>query len=402
MTWSAKLPEGNESAKCKWDIVPFTRGQGLDIGCASFKPFQHFIGVDDCTDTRLFGNSIVPDVRCDARDLRIFSDGSMDFVYSSHTLEHIVDYKAALKEWWRVVRIGGHLVLYLPHKDFYPNIGEFGSNQDHKHDFLPQDIVDAMKELGGWDLVINEERDGGDEYSFLLVFRKRSDAEQTEPWRNPRPSKTCAIFRMGAWGDALQMTSVLKGLKDQGYHVTIITNSKTEEALRHEPLIDTFLLQDIEQVPNHLLREYWAHLRKKYNRFINLSESVENKFLAVHDDPVFFWPQKARHAVMNGNYSETTHYIAQVPWNGIPESRFVATDDEMKWAYSQRAEIGGNPVILWAITGSAINKVYPHMDAVIEGLVKEYPSCRIVTVGDEKARDKIESGWEKNHHIARR
>ena len=402
MTWRRTDPQRNESAKCKWDIVPFTRGLGLDIGCASYKPFQHFIGVDDCTDTILFGNAITPDVKCDARDLRMFANESMDFVYSSHTLEHMVDYKAALKEWWRVVRVGGHMVLYLPHKDFYPNIGETVANPDHKHDFLPQDIVDAMKEAGGWDLVINEERDGGDEYSFLVVFRKRQDSEQNEPWRNPRPAKTCAIYRIGGWGDVLQMTSILPGLKEQGYHITVITHGKAEEVLRHETLIDELQLQDLDQIPNHMLGDYWEHVRGKYDKFINLSETVEHQFLAVSEKAVFHWPQKARHAVMNHNYGEVLHYVAQVPWNGVPESRFVATDDEYKWAQAQKAAIGGDPLILWVLTGSAINKLYPHMDDVIEAIAKEYPAAKIVTVGDEKARDILEAAWEGKHEVVRR
>ena len=402
MTWNSKISEGNESLKCKWDIVPFTRGQGLDIGCSVFKPFQHFIGVDDCTDTRLFGQPITPDVRCDARKLTPFADGSMDFVYSSHTLEHIVDYKSALKEWWRVVRVGGNMILYLPHKDFYPNIGESGANPDHKHDFLPQDIVDAMKEFGGWDLLVNEERDVENEYSFLQVFKKRDDAEQTEPWKNLKTSKTCGIFRIGAWGDVLQMSSILPGLKEQGFHITVITHGRSEEVLRHEPMIDHIIVQDIEQVPDHQLREYWAHLRKKYDRFINLSESVEHQFLAVHDEPIFFWPHKARHAVMNHNYGEILHYLAQVPWNGAPESRFVITDDERKWAKAQKVGIGGSPLILWSVAGSAIHKVYPYMDEIIDSLEKEYPSVKIVTVGDDKARDIFEAAWTDKKSVVRR
>ena len=53
--------------------------------------------------------------------------------------------QAVLREWWRVIRPGGHLVLYLPHKAHYPNIGQPGANPAHKHDFLPEDIVKAME-----------------------------------------------------------------------------------------------------------------------------------------------------------------------------------------------------------------------------------------------------------------
>ena len=47
MAWRLEDPQGNEAAKIKYEIVPYTRGQGLDIGCGPFKAFPHFIGVDN-------------------------------------------------------------------------------------------------------------------------------------------------------------------------------------------------------------------------------------------------------------------------------------------------------------------------------------------------------------------
>lgn len=170
--WRAEDPQGNESAKVRWELIPYTRGRGLDVGCGPYKVFPHMIGVDNCIDTQLFGIAMQPDVQADVQDLSIFADGSMDFVYSSHTLEHIQDFAKALREWWRVIKVGGYLTVYLPHKKFYPNVGTEGANPDHKHDFLPSDIVEAMKEIGSWDLLVNEERNEGMEYSFLQVYQK--------------------------------------------------------------------------------------------------------------------------------------------------------------------------------------------------------------------------------------
>src|SRR5574340_1320364 len=170
MSWYADAPQGNESAKIKYDIVPYTRGRGLDLGCGPFKTYPHFIGVDNGHHAEEFGWQFKPDVSIpDCVDLSLFSSESMDFVFSSHLLEHIEDYKAALAEWWRVIRPGGHLVLYLPHKGLYPNIGQPGSNPDHKHDFMPDDIIDATEEHDGWDLLIEEDRADCIEYSFFQV-----------------------------------------------------------------------------------------------------------------------------------------------------------------------------------------------------------------------------------------
>lgn len=42
-------------------------------------------------------------------------DASQDFVFSSHVLEHLEKPEQALAEWWRVLKKGGVLFLYLPH-----------------------------------------------------------------------------------------------------------------------------------------------------------------------------------------------------------------------------------------------------------------------------------------------
>lgn len=402
MTWHRAAPVGDEALKCRWDIVQWTRGKGLEVGCGQNKTFPHFIGVDNLRDVQLFGASIRPDVRADAHDMPQFATGSMDFVFSSHTLEHIDDHDKALHEWWRVLKIGGHLVLYLPHADFYPRKGTEGANPDHVHDFMPDDIITAMEAFGPWDLLVNEERDGGDEYSMLMVFQKRNLGDQwhAHSWREPKPEKTCAVARYGAWGDGLQASSIFPALKEQGYHITFISTPNCYEVLKHEPLIDRVILQDDEQVPNLLLGEYWAHLRKRYDRFVNLSESVEANFLAMPDRTPYHWPQAARHALMNHNYGEMLHAIAEVPYN-VLKSRFVPSVAEERWATERRLEMG-RPLIMMALAGSAIHKVWPHMDAAITQVLERYPSARIVTVGNAKCRDMLETPWVNEPRIIRR
>jgi SAM-dependent methyltransferase len=241
MVWKKDAPQGHEVSKIRWELVPYTRGRGLDLGCGPEKGFPHFRGIDSNKDAALFGiqataaDFIIP--TCEVLD--DFASASQDFIFSSHLLEHIVEHEKALREWWRVLRPGGHLCLYLPHKDFYPNIGTDGANPDHKHDFHPDDIIAAMKKIGGWDLVENQDRNEGDEYSFFQVYKKYADAKSHRfSYREPKPAKTCAIVRYGAWGDVIQMTSVLPALKEEGYHVTLYTVPRAWEAVKHEPLID--------------------------------------------------------------------------------------------------------------------------------------------------------------------
>ncbi len=51
---------------------------------------------------------------CDGSDLAVVADNSYDFVLSSHNLEHFANPIRALKEWQRVTRPDGSLILVLP------------------------------------------------------------------------------------------------------------------------------------------------------------------------------------------------------------------------------------------------------------------------------------------------
>jgi ADP-heptose:LPS heptosyltransferase len=321
----------------------------------------------------------------------------MDAVHSSHLLEHVEDYKAALKEWWRVIKPGGHLVLYLPHKDYYPHIGQ-GGNPDHKHDFLPSDIVEAMREMkSGWDLVIDENRNDGSEYSFLQVFRKRSDGVYKHA--SSRPRKTALVVRYGGFGDMIIASSVFPLLKKQGYHLTLNTTPRGYDIVKNDPNIDAFLIQDFHQVPHGELRDYWEALSKRYDHFVNLTETVETGLLAIPDHAQFYWPKEARHALLNFNYLELAHLIAGVP----PQfsQHFYPTLEEREWARKERNELGGK-VLVWATGGSSVHKAWPYMDIIIARILLEYPEWKIVLVGDRYAKDLIEAPWVNEPRIIRR
>ena len=404
MSWRINDPQCHEADKIKYLVVPYTRGRGLDVGCGPNKAFPHFIGVDNFNDTRQFGIGMKPDVVVeDATKLDIFTDQSMNFVFSSHTLEHIEDTEKALREWWRVIKPSGYLILYLPHKDLYPNIGQPGANTDHKHDFLPEDIINIMRGIKGFDLLINEDRDNdngegqpGNEYSFLQVYRKRSDNEIR--FRHDKPKKTAFIVRYGGFGDMIQASSILPGLKEQGYHVIFNTTEKGKNVLEHDPYIDEFYLQDTDQVPNNELGLYWGALKKRFTKFINLSESVEGALLSLPGRVDSFWTEIARRLTKNVNYIELTHPIAEVKLP--PRSKFYATDEEKKWARLEGNKMSGLK-ILYSLAGSSVHKTWPHIDALFARILLSYPDATIVLVGDQMCK-LLEQGWENEQRVWRR
>lgn len=166
----------SEAVKCKHRIMEYLKDKiVLDAGVDDDKICKWAIGVDfkRVTDeVNLLG---------DATNLYWFKDNVFDVVFSSHCLEDIEDTESTLREWLRVLRPNGYLILYLPHKKYYPNIGQPFANIGHKHDFLPEDIIGTMKRIGGVELVYSREygcdkydheNRGKIEYSFEQVWLK--------------------------------------------------------------------------------------------------------------------------------------------------------------------------------------------------------------------------------------
>ena len=99
---------------------------GIEIGASAHNPF-HIPGclTVDYTDKptlyteaqlRLSGEVTRVDIVSPGDDLP-FPDGSLDYVLSSHVLEHFYDSIGTLQEWTRVVRPGGYLFMIVPHRD---------------------------------------------------------------------------------------------------------------------------------------------------------------------------------------------------------------------------------------------------------------------------------------------
>ena len=72
-----------------------------------------------------------------------FPDLSQDAVHSSHCLEHVDDPAVAIREWHRVLKIGGFLVVAVPHQFLYERKKVPPSlwNLDHKHFFTPGTLL---------------------------------------------------------------------------------------------------------------------------------------------------------------------------------------------------------------------------------------------------------------------
>jgi SAM-dependent methyltransferase len=128
----------------------FFKGSGIDIGGAP-DPLALY--------SSLF--PLIASVRTwdlddgDAQYMDGVPDESFDFVHSSHCLEHIREPALGLRNWFRILRPGGFLVITVPDEDLYEQ-GTFPStfNRDHKWTFtINKESSWSERSLNVFDLV---------------------------------------------------------------------------------------------------------------------------------------------------------------------------------------------------------------------------------------------------------
>lgn len=160
-------------------LVPYVRdramgwllGDGLDIGCGPEKVTQSCIGIDNQSQYRG-----AADVVIDVHDLPKWVDGrEFDWIFSSHFLEHLTDWKDVLKSWVPMLRVGGILFLYLPNAFANPHWScqhdEAAKRTHHVVDLVPAVVVHYLKDIG---MDVVEHQPMWDEYaSFHVVAVKK-------------------------------------------------------------------------------------------------------------------------------------------------------------------------------------------------------------------------------------
>lgn len=163
----------SETSKCRGRLASWCEGSGVDLGFGGDPIAPAAVRVDFPQPYAATGAHPVQ-LAGDASQLRWFRDGVLDYVFSSHLLEDFGDTAAVLREWLRVLRPGGRLVLFCPDEQVYrKHCRETGQiyNEHHKHaDFSLKKVKDILLAIGGVKFV--HEADLVDIYSWELVAEK--------------------------------------------------------------------------------------------------------------------------------------------------------------------------------------------------------------------------------------
>ena len=153
-----KYPHFQSIGNASQFAIPYAKhfcdGFGYDIGCMKKEwSYPGSIAIDLDFD--------------DPWDANHLPDDKMDYIFSSHCLEHVDDWAGTLLYWTEKLCDGGILFLYLPHYD--QKYWRPWNNRKHIHAFVPNMIVDFMEE-NGYTNIFSSQRDLN--HSFIVVGEK--------------------------------------------------------------------------------------------------------------------------------------------------------------------------------------------------------------------------------------
>jgi len=118
-------------------IIPFAlefcKGVGYDIGfCKKEWMLPNAIGIDYSENNDYHADNL--------------PEGQVDYIFSSHCLEHVDNWVNSLEYWMSKIKKGGVLFLYLP--DYSQSYWRPWNNKKHKHILIPEIIYDLLKKRG--------------------------------------------------------------------------------------------------------------------------------------------------------------------------------------------------------------------------------------------------------------
>lgn len=163
----------SETSKCRDRLSKYCNGFGLDLGYGG-DPIVPWAICFDLPQPYAHEGDHPQHLSGDASALWMFWDNVFDFVFSSHLLEDFEDTEEVLREWARVLKPGGNLILYCPDEPTYREHCRLSGqphNDAHKISTFGADHVRrAIENISG--LYVAHCVDHVDEYSFELVARK--------------------------------------------------------------------------------------------------------------------------------------------------------------------------------------------------------------------------------------
>lgn len=342
------------SKSCPWvryRAACYLRGKGFSFG-TGHDPIYPPAAIDSGKYSLNFDVLKDPKVHAIDSDFSIIAGGSCDHVFIGPRLDESPDPKVLLQQAVGKLHEGGHLVLFTS---------------------SPKDLA----ELGYWQLKDVQNRAGmWLQIAKLLGKQKRGIAPG-----KPQAARRACIVRYGAIGDMVMLTPLIRKLAEDGYEVTLNITPYCAEVIKHNPYVSNVLLQERDIVPNSELGGYWEEWVGEYDKYINLSESIEGRMLKVEGRRDFFTTREWRAESAPENYYDLTMSLGGYPEATGQRGEIYFSRSEQREAQHIRDIYKGRMLVLWALKGSSYHKQYPTLRAELTQWLASHPLAQVVLMG---------------------
>ena len=353
--------------------VAYFNGKGLVFGAGADPPVnpsakapnQYSINIDPLPNPKV-------EVCSEVKDLDFFKLGAFNYVFAGINLGKSPTRVRDLSTLASLLKVGGHIVFH-----------------QLEEDWKMDQFLGMLERTGKWQTKDLQTRDG-QIFGVLKLLGPKGSQILPIP---PRTQKRACIVRYGAIGDLIILTPLLEELHRDGFHVTVNISPYGQEVLKYNPYIDNYIFQQREAIPNSDLGEYWNEWKGEYDRYINLSESLEGTLLKVEGRQDFFTTQVWRHSQVGDiNYYDRTLALGgYLHIKGKNGQLFFSKEEEKNALKVRRMwdSFDGGPkwVGMWAVKGSSPHKLYPILRQTIEDWVQQSPDRLFLLTGGPADKD---------------
>lgn len=219
--------------------------------------------------------------------------------------------------------------------------------------------------------------------------------------------KRVFLYRVGAFGDQIHCSSVVRAYHEDGWEVSMLYNHKGAQIHSYNPMIKHH--QYYEASAKGVTRKTWQQhqkemtiVRDSYDRFISFQKSLEHKLIYEEDSPEYFWPHWKRRA----RSENLCFYDHSMKWAGLTAPKYMGRTGDvffkkqennlvLDWLEPYKDKF----IILWAIRGSMYQKaMYPISKEICSEFVRMHPETVIITTGDDFCQ---QFEWEGKNVIHR-
>ncbi len=165
----------SETACIREEVLSYCCGNGLDIGYGGDPVVPTAITIDLPPPYIPHLGRHPQNLRGDGANLHWFRDGVLDYVYSSHLIEDFPETAPVLKEWLRVVKPGGYLILVAPVEKIYrEHCRTTGQEYNTNHKIVDMSAAYIVSQLDQLKIPYRVEKriDLIGYYGFILVVQK--------------------------------------------------------------------------------------------------------------------------------------------------------------------------------------------------------------------------------------